>query len=121
MQESWKFDIIELSDKKPYDYNEIIERLFEKKGKDLGIFLSYYYKSEGGLVEDVRLQDGVEFIKSTSGTVKVNFNIIYYNACLDINSDNNRQEMTLNFELIPSEQKIKLIGPYWPEREPDEI
>lgn len=118
MQESWEFDF-DPSDDLPVTV--WLGDLIEKRSKEVGIYLSYYYRSEGGLVEQVALKEDVIFKSPTTGSLKVNFDVIYYNACLDIHSEDNKDEMTLHFEIDPTRQKIKFTGPYWPQREPDEL
>ena len=120
MQESWEFEIVQPLDLSNQVYTEIIEDLVAQKAKEIGILLSYYYKGEGGLVEGVKLEDDINFNTQTSGTLKVNFKLVYFNACLDIHSIN-RDHMVLNFELDPMAKKLKFSGPLWMEREPDEL
>jgi hypothetical protein len=118
MQESWEFDF------KPSDGQPItvgLGDLIEKKSKEVGIYLSYYYRGEGGLVEQVALKDDMVFKSPTTGSLKVNFYVIYYNACLNIHSEDNKDEMTLHFEIDTNREKVKFTGPHWPQREPDEI
>ena len=119
MQESWEFEIAQPLDLSNQAYKEMIEDLVEQKAKEIGILLSYYYKGEGGLVEGVKLEDDINFNTQTSGTLKVNFKLVYFNACLDIHSIN-RDHMVLSFELNPMAKKIKFSGPLWMVREPDE-
>lgn len=117
MQESWKFDL-EPADNQPADV--LLRHLIEHKAKEVAIYLSYYYRGEGGLVENVGVKNMV-FDSPTTGRLKVDFFVIYYNACLNINSDDDKDEMTLHFEVDPSDGKVKFTGPLWPQREPDEI
>lgn len=118
MQETWIFDL-QQTDEEPRDYAVVLPNLIRQKSKEMGIFLSYYFRNEGGLVEEVQLKD-ISFTNSTSGELKVDFKVIHYNACLNINS-NDKEEMDLNFIFIPSEGIVKLTGPFWPQREPDGI
>ncbi|MEX2594312.1 MAG: hypothetical protein WD426_16190 [Anditalea sp.] len=121
MQEFREFDLtnsIEAFENESY-VEEII-KVMEQNKKELGIFLSYYFKEEGGLVEEVKLSDKISFLTSTTGTFKVNFKVVYFNACWDIHSDN-KEEMLIHFDFYPAQKKMRLTGPRWPEREPDEI
>jgi len=116
MQESWEFDF-KLIDDLPVALG--LGDLVEQKSKEIGIYLSYYYRPEGGLVEQVALKEGIVLKNATEGSLKVSFYVIYYNACLNIHSEDNTDEMTLSFEIDPERQKVKFTGPYWPQREPD--
>jgi hypothetical protein len=120
MQESWEFEIIQPLDLPNPVYAEMIKDLVGQKAKEIAILLSYYFKSEGGLVEGVKLVDDINFTTETSGTLKVNFKLVHFNACLDIHGINSDQ-MVLNFNLDPMSKKIKFSGPLWVEREPDEL
>jgi hypothetical protein len=116
MQESWEFDF------NPSDDLPVavwVGDLIEKKSKEVAIYLSYYYRGEGGLVEQVSLKEDVVLESPATGSLKVKFYVIYYNACLNINSEDNKDEMTLRFEIDPERQKVKFTGPHWPQREPD--
>jgi len=121
MQEFWEFDIDQPLDN-PSDpsYAQIIRELVEQKARDMGIYLSYYYKGEGGLVEKVEWADGLHLENPLVGSFKVSYDIVYFNACLDINSAS-RNEMRISFVLDEARRKLKLNGPYWPERGLDEI
>lgn len=116
MQEIWEFDIPSRSGQQDGSW---LPELIATKSKEVGIYLSYYYRPEGGLVEQVRVKEEAVFKDSTTGSLKVEFDVIYFNACLNINSEDNKDEMTLHFEINSEMQKVKFIGPYWPQREPD--
>ena len=115
MQESWTFDFPKTTQ------TEIdLVNLIETKEKDLGIFLSYYYKKQGAVAEKVSLKGTPEFDSKTSGSFTLSFDLVHFNACLAIH-DQAKEEMQIQFEIDLSQQKIKLIGAYWPSRELDEI
>lgn len=121
MQEFWEFDVHQPLE----DLNEplgsgIIKELVEKNAKDMAIYLSYYYRGEGGLVENVEWADNLYFENATSGNFKVRFDIVYFNACLDIHTGN-KNDMLIFFNLNTAKGKLRLNGPHWPERGPDEI
>src|SRR5690606_19626528 len=116
MQETWEFDF---NSSVNLPVEEALEALVEKESKEVGIYLSYYYRPEGGLVEQVSLQEGVDFESPTAGTLKVCFYVVYYTACLNIHSEDNKDEMTLHSEIAPERQKVKFTCPYWPQGEPD--
>ena len=88
MQETW---ILTLPKSKKPRAEEIKQVLTENE-KDLGIFLSYYFKKEGALAEQVN--------------------------CLAIH-EQKRDRIKITFEI--EDDKLNLKGPYWPEREMDEI
>lgn len=115
MQETWTFDFP--ISKTP---KEGLESLLIEKEKDLGIFLSYYFKKDGAVAEKVTLQSAPIFETETTGSFVLDFDLAYFNACLAIN-DKGREEMKMTFEIDPLAEKIKLIGAYWPSREMDEI
>lgn len=50
----------------------------------------------------------------------LDFDLVYFNTCLNIH-EQKRDEMPIQFEFDPLFQNLTLIGPYWPEREMDEI
>lgn len=115
MQESWTFDFPPTPNPK-----EDLEKLLADKEKELGIFLSYYYKKEGAVTEKVKLKSGPEFESNTIGSMVLDFDLVHFNACLAIH-EQVREEMKISFEIDEPNQKIKLIGAYWPSREMDEI
>jgi hypothetical protein len=118
MQESWKFMV------KPEDRSKnselLLKDLLETNEKDLGIFLSYYFKKEGALTEKVRLKGEISFSENTKGKLTLDFDLVHFNACLNIH-EQKRDEIAIQFEFDPSYQNLTLTGPYWPEREMDEI
>lgn len=115
MQESWTFDF------SPTNYPEVdLEQLVSNKEKELGIFLSYYYKKDGALAEKVRLKSGPEFESKNTGFMTLDFDLVHFNACLAIN-EKVREEMKISFEIDGRDQKLMVTGPYWPERGMDEI
>ncbi|MFN3996379.1 hypothetical protein [Algoriphagus sp.] len=115
MQETWSFDFP--TSKTP---KEDLESLLKEKEKDLGIFLSYYYKKEGAVAEKVKLKPDLNFESETTGSFTLEFDLVHFNACLAIH-DQAKEEMKMTFEIDPESEKIKLIGAYWPSREMDEI
>lgn len=115
MQESWTFDFTSTNTPK-----EDLKSVLAKNEKDLGIFLSYYFKKEGALAEKVKLKSDPIFETETTGSFVVEFDLVHFNACLAIN-EQAKEEMKITFEIDPKTEKIKLIGAYWPSREIDEI
>ena len=115
MQETWTFDF----PKTDTAMAQLIQKL-EKEQKELGIFLSYYYKKEGALAEKVALKGEPEFKEDLGGTLVLDFDLVHFNACLAIH-EQKREEISVTFEIDPFSEKLKLTGPYWPERGMDEI
>ncbi len=115
MQETWTFDFP--TSKTP---KEDLASLLIEKEKDLGIFLSYYYKKEGAVTEKVKLKSDITFATETTGSFDLEFDLVHFNACLAIN-EQAREEMKITFEIDSVTEKIKLIGAFWPSREMDEI
>lgn len=115
MQESWTFDFPNTD----FPENEL-KAILQEKEKDLGIFLSYYFKRDGAVTEKVKLKGSPQFSSATTGKLTLNFDLVHFNACLAIH-EKAREEMKLSFEIDEENQKIVLTGPYWPERGLDEI
>lgn len=115
MQETWLFDF-PITD----TASEQLIQTLEKEQKELGIFLSYYFKKEGALTEKVRLKGEPEFTDALSGKLVLDFDLVHFNACLAIH-EQKRDELNLTFEIDQTNEKLKLVGPYWPERGMDEI
>ncbi|REG94450.1 hypothetical protein [Algoriphagus antarcticus] len=114
MQETWT---LELS-KSEKPLSDQVKDLLVENEKDLGIFLSYYFKKEGALAEKVNLGSVINFEDQTSGDFNLEFDLVHFNACLAIN-EQKRDTMKITFEI--EDEKLNLKGPYWPEREMDEI
>ncbi|MCH7399156.1 hypothetical protein MM236_14220 [Belliella sp. DSM 107340] len=116
MQETWIFKLESGKIIKEQELKIILER----EHKELGIFLSYYFKKEGALAENARLKDNIDFLDENHGKFKLDFDLVHYNACLNIH-DTKRDEIQINFEISKEKNEIKLIGPFFPERGMDEI
>lgn len=117
MQEIWNFDVEQA--KEP-DSEKAIKELIQSKEKDLGIFLSYYFKKEGAIAEKVTLGSEISFLTDQTGKFKLEFDLVHFNACLAIN-EQKRDLMEISFEFDSDFKNLKLTGPYWPERGMDEI
>lgn len=115
MQETWTFDFPPTLNPK-----EDLKILLAEKKRELGIFLSYYYKKEGAVTEKVKLKSEPEFESKTKGTLVLDFDLVHFNACLAIH-EQAREEMKIKFEIDGHSRKLILTGPYWPERGMDEI
>ncbi len=118
MQETWDFII---KDQIHEDNDEdLIREILCNEKKDLGIFLSYYYKKDGAVAENVKLKDQIVYLEKGKGKFLVEFDLIYHNACLNIHEED-RENLEVNFEIDRNSKTLKLIGPFWPERELDDI
>ncbi len=115
MQESWTFDF-------PFDTpsSDAWSWLFQTQQRDLGIFLSYYYKRQGAVVEKVQLKTAPQLDSQNSGTLYLSFELVYFNACQDLH-ETQTEEMKLGFQFDADKKTLNLLGAYWPSREPDEI
>ena len=118
MQETWKFSLI--SQEQPKNPEIILREVFEANERDLGIFLSYYFKKEGAVAEKVKLKGKIEFLNDLKGKLMLDFDLVHFNACLNIH-EQKRDKMDVQFEFDPLFQNLTLTRPYWPEREMDEI
>ena len=114
MQETWSLTIPS-SEKLN---SEGLKQVLKENQKELAIFLSYYFKNEGAHTEKVDLASEINFNDDTSGDFEMEFDLIHYNACLAIN-DQKRDQMKITFKI--ENDKLNLKGPFWPEREMDEI
>ena len=117
MQESWAFQLTDLNKK---DFKSAVESTLKKEEKDLGIFLSFYFKKEGAVAEKVVLIDEPIFNSSNSGSLTLEFDLVHFNACLAIH-EQKRDQMKVDFLIDENENKLTLTGPYWPERGVDDI
>lgn len=117
MQETWSFPLketnIEISP-------SFISSVLSENQKDLGIFLSYYFKREGAVAEQVTLKKILDFHTENSGELILEFDLVHFNACLAIH-EQKREEMKVEFLLDVSTHKLTLKGPLWPERGMDDI
>lgn len=115
MQESWSFDF-------PFytPSSEAWSWLVQTQQRDLGIFLSYYYKRQGAVVEKVQLKTPPQLDSQNSGTLCLCFELVYFNACQDLH-ETQSEEMKLSFQFDADNKTLNLLGAYWPSREPDEI
>ncbi|MFD2201207.1 hypothetical protein [Shivajiella indica] len=118
MQESWKFSIPNHLQSK--ELTDILQELLEKNTKEMGIFLSYYFKKEGAVTENVKLSSDPFFSEKLKGTFFVSFDLVHYNACLNIH-EQAKDQLRLNFEFDNDITQLQMTGPYWPEREMDDI
>lgn len=114
MQETWTLPL--LHSEKPT--SEELKKVLKENQMELGIFLSYYFKKEGAHTEKVDLASEINFKNESSGDFELEFDLVHYNACLAIH-DQKRDQMKITFEI--EGDKLNLKGPYWPEREMDEI
>jgi hypothetical protein len=115
MQESWSFELPKCT-----TLPEGLEVVMQLKQIELGIFLSYYYKKGGAVVEKVSQASETQFTSHISGTLSVAFDLIYFNACRDIHQQE-RGEMELQVIWDEGKKILRLQGEDWPTRDGDEI
>ena len=115
MQESWSFELPNCT-----TLPEGIEDVMQLKQIELGIFLSYYYKKGGAVVENVSQASETLFTSPISGSLTVAFDLIYFNACRDIHQQE-RGEMDLQVTWDEGKRVLRLQGEFWPTRDGDEI
>ena len=117
MQETWNFEIaqeIELIT------DQTIQNLIRDKAKELEIFLSYYFKKDGAIVEHVRLSSPIDFIGLNKGKFRLKFHLIHFNSCLAIH-DQKSDELEIIFEFDSKSKNLTLNPPFRLERGMDEI
>jgi hypothetical protein len=115
MQESWSFELPNCA-----TLPEGLEVVMQLKQIEFGIFLSYYYKKTGAVVEKVSQASELKFTSPFSGSLTVAFDLIYFNACRDIHQQE-RGEMELQVNWDEGKRVLRLQGEYWPTRDGDEI
>ncbi|MFM7629606.1 MAG: hypothetical protein ACKO44_08815 [Algoriphagus sp.] len=115
MHESWTFDF-------PFDRltSEAWTWLIQTQQRELSIFLSYYYKRQGAVVEKVKLKTDPPLDSPDSGTLCLEFELIYFNACQDLR-ETQSEEMNLSFQFHAAKNTLILIAALLPSRDPDEI
>jgi hypothetical protein len=116
MKESWSFNC----PSGVRDIETLLQRIVETQGREMEIFLSYYFKPEGAVVEGVQLLHPPQRINEWKGSVQVGFSLVHFNACLNIHEEGT-EKMELQYSYDPDSRQLTLSGPDWPEREPDEI
>lgn len=117
MQETWS---LQLKEKEGKALSSSIPFALKENQKELGIFLSYYFKREGAVVEQVLLKEDPEFYTENSGQLILEFDLVHFNACLAIH-EQKKEELKVDFLIDPLTMKLILKGPYWPERGMDDI
>lgn len=115
MQETWTFEF-----PKSQHTEEGLLQLLQVQQKELGIFLSYYYKKEGAVAENASLKGKPEFESTHSGKLVLEFDLVHFNACLAIH-EQAKESMKITFQIDSDQEKLQLTGAYWPSREMDEI
>lgn len=118
MQESWTFTLNE--DIKVENSEILIQNVISRENKDFGIFLSYYFRKDGAVVENVSFNSIELGNEKTKGKVMVSFDLIHFNACLNIH-EQGKEKMELTYHIFFESNSIEFKGPFWPERGMDEI
>ncbi|WP_158859318.1 hypothetical protein [Lunatibacter salilacus] len=120
MQESWKFINLKAPESREKSLIPWLNNVMDQNDSEMGIFLSYYYRREGAVVENVRLKPPSSDLTEMTGSITVTFELVHFNACLNIH-DTNPEQLILFYEISDQGTALTLTGPYWPEREPDEL
>lgn len=120
MQETWKFVNLKAPEAGKSTLNQWLKDVLDKHSREMGIFLSYYFREDGAVVEDVRLILPNSGLTERTGSIAVSFQLVHFNACLNIH-DSNPEKLLLSYELSVDGTKLLLTGPYWPEREPEDL
>jgi hypothetical protein len=86
--------------------------------RELRIHLSYHFRKDGFIVENVELSK-VEYNESNGcGWLFINYDQVYFNSCLNIN-DMNQESIQLKF--VWNSEIISIYPPVIFERDCDEI
>lgn len=122
MQQDWLLKLGEL-DIKAMSKNTLekeLRKAVQENEKSLGIFLSYYARVDGAIAENVQLDGCIAFDNDLTGNFFLNFDKVFHNACLNIH-EQEKDKLKIEFRLLPDDKKIKLTGPFWPERMTDDL
>ncbi|WP_207532857.1 hypothetical protein [Desertivirga arenae] len=96
----------------------VLNELLNHKPVIEDLLVSYYYRSRGRIY-NVRINKPV-LDANCNGAFKVNYNIGHFNACADVDS-NEEESMHISINADLNSGSVLLTGEYFPEREPDEI
>jgi hypothetical protein len=118
MQETWDITLPASPDVK--NPEEALREALQANRKEIGILLSYHFKGEGAIAENVEVKDNITFADPHHGTFKVEFDLVYFNACLNIH-EQQKDSLEIIFETDKGFKNLKLICPDRPERGMDEI
>ena len=117
MQITWELDLKKSTKNAP---SEQLTDILSSESKELGIFLSYYFKKDGAVAENVSLVDIPNFENENSGKLRLAFDLVYFNACLAIH-EQNRESILIDFNIDEKDGNLILKGPDWPDRGLDDI
>lgn len=117
MKETWT---LKLTKEDLEDPNQGIPRIIADKENELGIFLSYYFKKEGAVAEQVVLEGKPDFETNSSGKLTLSFVLVHFNACLAIH-EQAKDKMEISYRIDSQNKELQLEGPFWEERGMDEI
>jgi hypothetical protein len=118
MQETWDITMSASPDVKSPE--EALRKALQANRKEIGILLSYHFKGEGAVAENVEVNDSLNFTDPNHGSVQVEFDLVYFNACLNIH-EQQKDSLEILFEIDEGWENLKLICPDRPERGMDEI
>lgn len=117
MKETWTLKLTKDDLEKP---NQGIPRIIAEKENELGIFLSYYFKKEGAVAEQVVFEGKSDFENNPSGKMTLSFVLVHFNACLAIH-EQAKEKMEISYCIDSQNRELQLEGPFWEERGMDEI
>lgn len=120
MQETWKLTKLNPPDLEQKGLVFWFNDVMDLNCREIGIFLSYYYRKDGAIVEKVRLIPPATDLTEMNGSISVSFELVYFNACLNIH-ETTKDKLDLAYSISTDGTILTLTGPNWPEREPDEI
>lgn len=75
-----------------------LKKILTQNQNELGIFLSYYFKKEGAVAENVKLKSDIEFESENMGFLVLEFDLVHFNACLAIH-ENAREVIKIHFTI----------------------
>lgn len=119
MQETWKFVNLSAPEVGNGTLSLWLKEVLDNYSKEMGIFLSYYYRKDGAVVEGVSLIPPSSELMEKTGSIAVSFQLVHFNACLNIH-ESNVETMSLSYEISEDGTELTLTGPYWPERDSED-
>lgn len=120
MQETWKFVNLDAPDRKKKILTPWLKEVIDSNGREMGIYLSYYFRKDGAVAENIQLVPPSSDLTERTGSISVSFQLVHFNACLNIH-DTNLEQMVLSYEISKNGNELTFIGPNWPERGSDEF
>lgn len=106
MQEHWTFK------NTPRLSSESLVSFLAAESKQLAIFLSYYYRGKSATAENVRLYGAPIFSSPDSGSIKLQYEVAYFDRCRDID-EREQETMKINFQFDEAKTELTLLGEDW--------